>query len=154
MGDFGSKTNDLAGRVGNGSLVGSVEYDQPDAQYQHEGIGFRHPQGGQAKYLESVMQERFTQYLERVAGGVLDDGGIDAMIRSMEDLADASSQRAPIGTSSAPEYDPHPGLLRASDHPTVTSGGVTVYDRPGAPRESDHDTTPGDRRGNQRGPGR
>lgn len=126
-----------------------------NAQNQHESLGFRHPQGGQAKWLELTMQEQFTTYLERVADGVLDDGGIEAMIRSTEDLALDSSDRAPIGP--APNGRGrievlHPGLLRSSAHPIVTSGGATVYDRPGAARQEDHDTTPGDR--NQRGPGR
>jgi hypothetical protein len=153
MGDFDARMSELAARVGSGDLEGSVEYDQPYAQNQHESLGFRHPQGGQAKFLESAQQERFTQYLERVGDGVLTDGGDDAMVKAMEDLADASSDRAPIGDP-ADRAAGHPGLLKASAHPKVSSSGAVVYDRPGAPRQTDTDTTPGDRRGNQRGPGR
>jgi hypothetical protein len=146
VGDFGAKISELAARVGSGNLEGSVEYDQPYAKYQHEGLNFKHPQGGQSKYLESAMQERFTQYLERVADGALVDGGIDAMEKAMEDLADVSSDRAPVG-GPADDDTGHPGLLKASAHPKVTSGGAVVYDRPGAARQTDVDTTPGDRRG-------
>lgn len=155
MGDFVVKLDELAGRVGNGDLEGSVEYDQPYAQNQHESIGFRHAQGGQAKWLELTLQEQFSNYFERVADGILEDGGVEAMIRSMEDLALSSSERTPIGP--APNGRGriealHPGLLRASAHPIVTSGGTSVYDKPGAERQQDRDTTPGDR--GRRGAGR
>lgn len=37
----------------------SVYFDTPYAARQHEEIGWRHPKGGQAKYLETtVMEER------------------------------------------------------------------------------------------------
>lgn len=145
MSTFEDRLAELAETVGNGNLEGSVSYDQVYARYQHEGIGFKHPQGGQAKYLESVMQEQHQAYLQRIAAGVLNDGGKDGMINAMETLAEESSQRAPIGPA-----DRHPGLLRASAHPTVTSDGEVVFDRPGAARVPDHDTSPGDRR-NRRG---
>jgi hypothetical protein len=145
---FEDRLDKLAETVGNGNLEGSVSYDQVYAHYQHEGIGFKHPQGGQAKYLESVMQEQHQAYLQRVADGVLNDGGKDGMINAMETLAEESSQRAPIGPANS---DHHPHLLRDSAHPTVTSGGEVVFDRPGAARVPDHDTTPGDRRGGNRG---
>lgn len=35
----------------------SVGYYTPYAVKQHEELGFRHPKGGQAKYLESVLTE-------------------------------------------------------------------------------------------------
>jgi len=65
--------------------------------------------------------EHHDEYLQRIAEDVLNDGGKDAMIQSMEDLAEDGgvATRAPI------LYD----NLRASGHPSVTEDGVTVYDR-------------------------
>lgn len=157
MGDFAARLDELAARVGERDLEGAVEYDQVYAHYQHENLGFRHPQGGEAKWLELTMQEKHQQYLDRVADGVLDDGGKEEMIRAMEDLALSSSSRAPIGPAGGRlgrVEALHPGLLRASAHASVASDGATIYDRPGAPRMPDRDTTPGDRGGSQRGPGR
>jgi hypothetical protein len=35
-----------------------VTFDGPYARYQHEHLGFKHPHGGQAKFLEAAMLEK------------------------------------------------------------------------------------------------
>lgn len=60
-------------------------------------------------------------YLQKIADGILDDGGTAAMIGSVEDLAEDGG----VATHAPVLYD----NLRASGHPTVTEDGVTVYDR-------------------------
>jgi hypothetical protein len=65
--------------------------------------------------------EKHADYLQRIASGILNDGGKDAMIECVEDLAEEGgvATRAPI------LYD----NLRASGHPIVTDGSRVVYDR-------------------------
>ncbi len=49
-------------RIGSDYLpVVSVSYDGPYAVYQHEGLEFHHPTGGQAKFLELAMVEKSEQ---------------------------------------------------------------------------------------------
>lgn len=49
-----------------------VSYGEIYAAYQHEGVGFHHPNGRQAKYLESVMNDPATaQAAERIFAGML-----------------------------------------------------------------------------------
>ena len=89
---------------------------------QHEGLDLHHPRGGQALYLQAPLYEHRDEYLQKIADGILDDGGRGAMIESMEDLAEDGgvATRAPILYAN----------LRASGHPSVTSDGETIYDRP------------------------
>lgn len=42
---------------GGKNTVG-ITYDGPYARYQHEHLGFKHPHGGQAKFLETAMLEK------------------------------------------------------------------------------------------------
>ncbi len=37
-------------------VVAVISFNTPYAAYQHEGIGFRHPRGGKAKYLEDPLK--------------------------------------------------------------------------------------------------
>lgn len=94
------------------------------ARYQHlpEGLDLRHPRGGQALYLSQPLLDNHPRYLQTYADRLLEDGGVGAMIGNVEDLAENGgvAARAPILWSN----------LRASGHPSVTSDGVTVYDRP------------------------
>jgi hypothetical protein len=41
--------------VDGAKLQGAVSYDTPYAVYQHEGLDFNHPNGRQAKYLETPL---------------------------------------------------------------------------------------------------
>lgn len=61
------------------------------------------------------------RYLTEYARTVLEDGGQQALISSMEDLAEEGgvASHAPVLYSN----------LRASGHPIVTDDGVPIYDR-------------------------
>lgn len=121
-------TSTFAGRIdalrtltGRGQrLQGTVTVDQRYALIQHEELSYRHPRGGQAKYLEAPLFDHYRDYLGDYAKTVLADGGQPAMRRSMEHLSDAVELAAPVEFSD----------LRRSGHPAVTLGGRTVYDRP------------------------
>jgi hypothetical protein len=65
--------------------------------------------------------ENYPRYFQAYADKLLEDGGEPSMAESMEDLAEDGgvATRAPVLYSN----------LRASGHPSVTSDGVTTYDR-------------------------
>lgn len=44
-----------------------IGFHTPYATKQHEELGYRHPKGGQAKYLESVLVENKTEILALIA---------------------------------------------------------------------------------------
>jgi hypothetical protein len=118
---FDQRMSDLAERVGDGALTGTVEVDQVYARYQHEGLDLKHPGGGRAKYLEQPLYDRHRDYLQRLADDVLGAGFLtDAMVDNMESLSLEVYDNAP--------WEFHD--LRASGHPKVTSGGMVLYDRP------------------------
>ena len=51
------------------SAVGSVGYNLPYALRQHEELGYNHPMGGQAKYLEAplnALEKAFIARMEKV----------------------------------------------------------------------------------------
>jgi hypothetical protein len=85
-------------------------------------LDLHHPLGGQALYLQAPLMEKYSDYLNAYARQVLEDGGEQSLIASMEDLAEDGgvATRAPVLYAN----------LRASGHPMVESDGVTVYDRP------------------------
>lgn len=108
--------------VGAGNLVGSVEVDQVYAKAQHEREDFVHPQGGDAKYLEGPLQEKYVEYVQRLANAAINPEGSrlgSAMQEIMEDLSDEVHQRAPRKV----------GDLRDSTHVLVTDNGVPIYER-------------------------
>ena len=121
-GTFAERIDVLSEMVGRGELVGSVVVDQLYAQIQHEHLEYNHPRGGQALYLQAPLMEHYEGYLGEIARTVLDDGGKEAMKAAVEDLAEDGgvATRAPVLYAN----------LRASGHPSVTSDGETVYDRP------------------------
>jgi hypothetical protein len=118
---FGDRLDDLKAMIGSGDLIGKVEVSQVYAKYQHEGLDFVHPRGGEALYLGQPLLDNHSRYLQAYADRLLEDGGEQAFVDSMEDLAEDGgvATRAPVLYSN----------LRASGHPSVTSDGVTVYDR-------------------------
>ena len=118
-GTFDERITALMEQVGTGDLTGSVEVNQRYSHWQHEGINFDHPRGGQALFLSTPLMERYPAYLEAIAKTVLEDGGKDAMAASMENLSEAVAALAPVEFAN----------LRASGHPTVTDNGAVVYDR-------------------------
>ncbi|WP_027947215.1 hypothetical protein [Amycolatopsis taiwanensis] len=98
----------------------STRYYPVYARYQHEELQLNHPRGGQAKYLEQPLHAEYRGYLDDIARRTLETGPVEPMIDAMENLAaDQLGQHAPL------EF----GNLRESGHPSVTSGGETVYDR-------------------------
>lgn len=117
---FTDGVTELSQRVGHGPLVGRVEVNQVYARYQHEGLDFKHPQGGQAKYLEEPLYSNSGDYMRRLAKDTLDGDLTTSMAHNMEDLAGEVYKKAPF------EF----GDLKASPHPSVTSAGAVVYDRP------------------------
>jgi hypothetical protein len=121
-GTFSDRIDELKAMVGTGDLVGKVVVDQAYARYQHEGLDLRHPRGGQALYLSQPLLDNHARYLQAYADHLLEDGGESSLAESMEDLAEEGgvATRAPVLYAN----------LRASGHPSVTSDGITVYDRP------------------------
>ncbi len=120
MGDFDSRIEQLQQRVGFLPARAALEVDQVYARYQHEGLDFRHPRGGQAKYLEIPLYVETPGYLRDVAARVLEDG-LDAPLEAVaEDLSGQVFDHAPVEFLD----------LRASGHPRVLRGSTVVYDRP------------------------
>jgi hypothetical protein len=122
MAAFADRIDELKAMVGTGDLVGKVEVAQIYAQRQHEELSWNHPRGGQALYLQAPLMENYSRYLQSYADRLLEDGGEHSVVDSMENLAEEGgvATRAPVLYSN----------LRASGHPSVTSDGATIYDRP------------------------
>lgn len=87
----------------------------------YEGLNFRHPRGGEARFLAQPLMDNRGKYLQHYADRVLEDGGEHAMEENVEDLAGDGgvAARAPVLYSN----------LRQSGHPLVTSDGAVIYDR-------------------------
>ena len=120
-GDFRRRVDLLLDEIGTGPLEGKVQVDQVYAKYQHERLDLKHPGGGGAKYLERPLYANIQGFVQRLADGVLKPDGLpQAMQANMEDLSEQVYRNAPF------EF----GDLRASGHPTVTSDGAVIYDRP------------------------
>jgi len=66
--------------------------------------------------------ENYSRYLQAYADKLLEDGGEQSVVDSMENLAEDGgvATRAPVLYAN----------LRASGAPSVTSDGATIYDRP------------------------
>jgi hypothetical protein len=121
-GTFSARTDELRRqtRCDRGTMTGSVEVDQVYAHVQHERLDYKHPRGGQARYLAAGLEANYHEYLQAVADGVLDDGGRDGMRRAMEHLSGEVYDRAPREFMD----------LRRSGHPQVRQGLDVLYDRP------------------------
>lgn len=112
---------ELQDRVGDGTLRGKVVVDQVYARYQHEGLDFKHPRGGQAKYLEQPFLSQAENHVRSVAKTVLEPGGpVEGMKEVVESTATDVYTHAPV------EFD----HLRRSGHPIVEDNGSVAYDRP------------------------
>jgi hypothetical protein len=117
---FAERIAVLRDQTGRGEKVTMhVEVNQRYAHYQHEHLEFRHPRGGQAKYLEDPLYAHFRDYLSVYAAEVLRDGGVKALERAAEHLSDQVEVHAPREFLD----------LMRSGHPSVTVGPRTVYDR-------------------------
>lgn len=126
---FFDRIDELAARVGDGQLVGSVEVNQLYAKFQHEGLDLNHPKGGQAKFLETPLYDHAAEAMQNIADDVLDSGPEKPMIANVEALSGRVEKLAPVDI----------GNLRESGHPVVTSGDTTVYDRPPVQRRLTED---------------
>lgn len=51
-------------------IVGKVSYNETYAAVQHERVDFKHPLGGQAKYLETVLNNEKSTILHLIGDGV------------------------------------------------------------------------------------
>lgn len=118
-GDFAERIDQLIESVGDGVLTGSVVVDQVYARAQHERLDYRHPNGGQAKYLGGPLLNNYRGYFQRLAQNVLHGSLPGAMEANVEDLSKEVFDKAPRDF-----WD-----LRESAHPRVLNDGVPVYDR-------------------------
>ena len=121
-GSFWSRTDVLLGEVGDGNLEGEVVVDQPYALVQHERTDFSHPNGGEAKYLENPLKEKYDRYVRGLADDVLGGRLEKGMVEIAEDLSGEVARRAPVKE----------GTLRGSASPRVYQDGKLVYQRPPA----------------------
>lgn len=125
-GDFAERIDELKELVGQGDLVGKLVVDQVYAHYQHEGMDLRHPNGGQAKFLETALHQ--ADPWQAIADTILDGGGVEGMTSAVEKLDEESARLTPKEAT----------VLARSGHPTVTDDGAAVYDRaPEVPRLSE-----------------
>lgn len=63
-------SGDLDVEEGRASVTATVSFNTVYAARQHEELDWRHPRGGQAKYLESVIRERAGRYERIIAAAV------------------------------------------------------------------------------------
>ena len=65
MGDLrGSAFTEVIG------MEATVGFTEPYALRQHEEVGYRHPKGGQAKYLEEPFKENLSQYVDSIGDAI------------------------------------------------------------------------------------
>lgn len=120
---FVDSMDDLIRKMPKQGVAGSVVVDQIYAHYQHEGLDFKHPDGGEAEYLRRPLYTKHVQYMRRLAkSAVTRDGNdlLDAMKENVEDLSLEVFKRAPL------EF----GDLKGSGQPMVLWDGKKRYHRP------------------------
>lgn len=104
------------------TVKATVVVDQPYAQDQHETLFYRHPRGGQAKYLETPLFMNHKQWIQDFANGLLRRG------------SDAASGWGGVGRSlrdSVAKFAPMEfGDLRQSAALTVTEGSRMIINEP------------------------
>jgi hypothetical protein len=65
MGDLrGSAFTEVVGQEA------TVGFTEPYATRQHEEVGYRHPKGGQAKYLEEPYKENMNRYIDYIGDAI------------------------------------------------------------------------------------
>ncbi len=57
----------MSGIAPKNAQSGSVEFTAPYARIQHERLDFKHPQGGEAKYLENPFRKNSKKYIDHIA---------------------------------------------------------------------------------------
>jgi hypothetical protein len=69
-------TGDLQGTARSGAdehkngVAGYVSFDTPYATRQHEEVWYKHPKGGQAKYLETPLKANLSKYVENISRAI------------------------------------------------------------------------------------
>lgn len=121
---FVDSMGSLIRQMPKSSVKGRIVVDQVYAHYQHAGLDFHHPQGGEALYITTPLFQKGERYLRFVGAHVVNSAGRIELQRAMEevveDLSDEVFQRAPR------EFHD----LRESGNPIVEVDGVEVYNRP------------------------
>ncbi len=56
--------------VNSDKIEAIVGYNEPYALKQHEHLEYRHPQGGNAKYLENPYKQNINKYIDGIANGI------------------------------------------------------------------------------------
>ena len=59
---------------GLGLIQAAVTFNRPYAVRQHEELGYRHPKGGKAKYLEDPMNSEATTMLKIISATIARGG--------------------------------------------------------------------------------
>jgi len=108
-------------------VTASVIVDQIYAQYQHEGLEFRHPRGGRAKYLEGPLFERYPESVEEFALGLL---RVEEETAGRRWAATGRELVRAVGTEAPLEF----GDLRRSAALTVREGTKVIVDEPALQR--------------------
>lgn len=120
---FFDRIAELRRRIPDKSVKATVKVDQIYAHYQHEGLDFEHPAGGQAKYLEQPWMGHATDFQRRFAKDLLSPEGVESAARGIAlDGVTMVYEHAPL------EF----GDLKASGHATVEVDGVVKFDQPPA----------------------
>lgn len=142
MGTFGARMDTLNRIVGTGKLEGTVTIDQVYAQNQHETKSFRHPRGGQAKYLEDALKVEGPKILKALASRALaPDGLVGAMTAGQIRLRNRAARLTPR------LY----GNLKKSGAVTVRDKGMVVMKIPAeVKRLTDAQLRAQERRGRRR----
>ena len=113
---------ELLDRTGGPKVKSTVTVNQPYAQDQHETLFYRHPRGGQAKFLETPLFADHPKWIQKFADKLLTRG------------RDAENGWADVGRSLAravPKTAPVEfGDLRNSAGLVVKSGSSIVVDEP------------------------
>lgn len=112
----------LARAVGSGDIEATVTVNQPYAQRQHEELGWSHPRGGRAKYLEGPLFERYPELMQMAADSLVTAEGSNIQ-DGMARVAEAMSR---FVEDNAPRLD---NILRYSGQPEVTDSGTVSYSR-------------------------
>jgi hypothetical protein len=68
------RIQELIDRTAGPKVKATVTVDQVYAEIQHEALEFRHPRGGQAKYLEEPMFSHYGGWMQDFANGLLREG--------------------------------------------------------------------------------
>lgn len=113
---------ELASRTSGPNVKATVTVNQPYAQDQHETLFYKHPRGGQAKYLETPLFTLSAKWIQEFANRLLAPG------------RDAAHGWGGVGRSlvkAMPKFTPVEfGDLKQSAALEVREGGSLIIDEP------------------------